>query len=150
MDAQRRQRRRARPDRGRLPPDVGVRRGGNFTRARSGHCYFTLRDADAQLRAVMWRDEARRLPTQPSEGMEVRALGRVTIYPARGEFQLVVSELEGKGEGLWKLAFDRLRVKLETEGLTAPVAQASDPGAPGVRGRGHVVRRARRCETWCR
>jgi exodeoxyribonuclease VII large subunit len=106
----------------------------NFTRARSGHCYFTLRDADAQLRAVMWRDEARRLPTQPSEGMEVRALGRVTIYPARGEFQLVVSELEGKGEGLWKLAFDRLLVKLETEGLTAPSRKRPIPVHPACVG----------------
>ena len=52
----------------------------NFTKARSGHCYFSLRDADAQLRCVMWRDEARRLPTPPSEVMQVRALGRLTLY----------------------------------------------------------------------
>jgi exodeoxyribonuclease VII large subunit len=106
----------------------------NFTRARSGHCYFSLRDADAQLRCVMWRDEARRLPTQPGEGMEVRALGRLTLYPARGEFQLVVSELEGKGEGLWKLAFDRLRVKLEMEGLTAPARKRPLPAHPACVG----------------
>jgi exodeoxyribonuclease VII large subunit len=56
-----------------LPPLWVVGEVANFTRARSGHCYFTLRDEGAQLRCVMWRDEARRLPTLPSEGMQVRA-----------------------------------------------------------------------------
>ena len=102
----------------------------NFTRARSGHCYFSLRDADAQLRCVMWRDEARRLPTQPAEGMQVRALGRLTLYEQRGEFQLSVAELEAKGEGLWKLALDRLRTKLEAEGLTAPARKRLLPPHP--------------------
>lgn len=106
----------------------------NFTRARSGHCYFTLRDDSAQLRCVMWRDEARRLPTTPTEGMEVRALGRLTLYEARGEFQLSVSDLDARGEGLWKLAFDRLRGRLDAEGLTAPHRKRPLPRAPGCVG----------------
>ncbi|HWK88880.1 MAG TPA: exodeoxyribonuclease VII large subunit, partial [Longimicrobium sp.] len=106
----------------------------NFTRARSGHCYFNLRDRDAQIRCVMWRDDARRLPTQPAEGMEVRCLGRLTIYEGRGEFQLVVSELEAKGEGLFKLAIDRLRAKLETEGLTSPHRKRPIPAHPACVG----------------
>jgi exodeoxyribonuclease VII large subunit len=106
----------------------------NFTKARSGHCYFSLRDADAQLRCVMWRDEARRLPTPPAEGMQVRALGRLTLYEGRGEFQLSVAELEAKGEGLWKLALDRLRVKLEAEGLTAPARKRPLPPHPACVG----------------
>jgi len=106
----------------------------NFTKARSGHCYFSLRDADAQLRCVMWRDEARRLPTQPAEGMQVRALGRLTLYEQRGEFQLSVAELEAKGEGLWKLALDRLRTKLEGEGLTAPARKRPLPAHPACVG----------------
>jgi exodeoxyribonuclease VII large subunit len=106
----------------------------NFTRAKSGHCYFSLRDADAQIRCVMWRDEARRLPTQPSEGMQVRALGRLTIYEGRGEFQLVCVELEGKGEGLWKLAYDRLRTKLDAEGLTSPARKRPIPAHPSCVG----------------
>ncbi|MFL5384309.1 MAG: exodeoxyribonuclease VII large subunit [Longimicrobiaceae bacterium] len=106
----------------------------NFTKARSGHCYFSLRDADAQLRCVMWRDEARRLPTQPSEGMQVRALGRLTLYEQRGEFQLSVAELEAKGEGLWKLALDRLRTKLEAEGLTEPARKRPLPAHPACVG----------------
>lgn len=102
----------------------------NFTRARSGHCYFTLRDDASQIRCVMWRDEARRLPTAPTEGMEIRALGRLTLYESRGEFQLVVTSLEGKGEGLWKLAMDRLRTKLQAEGLTAPARKRPLPRVP--------------------
>jgi exodeoxyribonuclease VII large subunit len=106
----------------------------NFTKARSGHCYFTLRDAGSQIRCVMWRDDARRLPTQPTEGMEVRALGRLTIYEGRGEFQLSVAELEARGEGLWKLAFDKLRTRLELEGLTSPVRKRALPPYPACVG----------------
>ncbi len=106
----------------------------NFTRARSGHCYFTLRDREAQLRCVMWRDEARRLPTAPEEGMEVRALGRLTVYVGRGDFQLAVAALEGRGEGLWKLAFDRLRARLLAEGLLAPERKRRLPLHPACVG----------------
>jgi exodeoxyribonuclease VII large subunit len=102
----------------------------NFTRARSGHCYFTLRDDAAQIRCVMWRDDARRLPTTPEEGMEIRAFGRLTIYPARGDFQLSVSHLEGRGEGLWKLAFERLRAELHAEGLLDPDRKRPLPRFP--------------------
>ena len=102
----------------------------NFTRARSGHCYFSLRDEESQLRCVMWRTEARRLPTAPAEGMHVRVLGRLSLYEPRGEFQLVVAELEGKGDGLWKLAFDRLRVRLHAEGLLTPERKRPIPRHP--------------------
>jgi exodeoxyribonuclease VII large subunit len=117
-----------------LPPLWVVGEVTNFTRARSGHCYFTLRDANSQLRCVMWRDEARRLPTNPAEGMQVRALGRLAVYEARGELQFVVAQLEGKGEGLWKLALERLRVKLEAEGLTAPGRKRPLPRIPAAVG----------------
>lgn len=106
----------------------------NFTRARSGHCYFTLRDEGAQLRCVMWRDDANRLPTLPQEGMSVRALGRLTIYPARGEFQLTVTRIDSEGDGLWKLALERLRKKLEAEGLTSPQRKRPIPRHPRVIG----------------
>jgi exodeoxyribonuclease VII large subunit len=106
----------------------------NFTRARSGHCYFTLRDEESQLRCVMWRDAANRLPTAPQEGMAVRAMGRLTMYAARGEFQLSVSELEAKGEGLWKLALERMRQKLEAEGLTSPQRKRPLPRHPRILG----------------
>jgi exodeoxyribonuclease VII large subunit len=102
----------------------------NFLRARSGHCYFTLRDDEAQLRCVMWRDDARRLPTQPEEGMEVTARGRLTLYPARGDVQLAVTALEAEGEGLWKLALERVRAKLTAEGLTDPARKRPLPRFP--------------------
>jgi exodeoxyribonuclease VII large subunit len=70
----------------------------NWTRARSGHLYFTLKDESAQLRCVMWRREAARLPIDPDEGMRVRAFGALTLYEARGEYQLAVRQLEGEGE----------------------------------------------------
>ncbi|MFG1691715.1 exodeoxyribonuclease VII large subunit, partial [Gemmatimonadota bacterium] len=67
-----------------LPPLWVSGEVANWTRARSGHCYFTLKDEDAQLRCVMWRGEASRLPTDPDEGMTVRAFGALTLYEARG------------------------------------------------------------------
>lgn len=90
----------------------------NWTRAKSGHRYFTLKDDQAQLRCVMWRREVARLPAEPEEGMKVRAFGSLTIYEARGEYQLSVRQLEGEGEeGLWRLAFERIRRRLDKEGL---------------------------------
>jgi exodeoxyribonuclease VII large subunit len=104
---------------------------GNWTRARSGHCYFSLKDDRAQIRAVMWRTHAARLPIDPEEGMRVRVEGHVTVYEARGEMQLVVRSLEAEGEdGLWKLAFERLRAQLEREGLLDPTRRRQLPRFP--------------------
>jgi len=102
----------------------------NFTRARSGHCYFTLRDDSAQIRCVLWRDDARRLPAEPAEGMEVRVLGQVTLYERRGDFQLNVRSVEASGEGLWKLAVERLRERLSAEGLLDPARRRPLPSYP--------------------
>jgi len=103
----------------------------NWTRARSGHCYFTLKDEGAQLRCVMWRAAAGRLPIDPEEGMRVRVFGAVTLYEARGDLQLSVRDLEGEGEtGLWKLAFERLRERLEGEGLLDPARKRPIPAFP--------------------
>lgn len=114
-----------------LPPLWISGEVANWKRAGSGHCYFTLKDESAQLRCVMWRGEAARLPTDPLEGMRVRAHGQLTLYEARGEYQLVVRALEGEeGEGLWKLAFDRLARKLGEEGLLAPERKRPLPRLP--------------------
>jgi exodeoxyribonuclease VII large subunit len=103
----------------------------NWTRARSGHCYFTLKDEQAQLRCVMFKTEAASLPGDPEEGTTVRALGGLTLYEARGEYQLVVQRLEAEGaEGLWRQAFERLRSKLEAEGLLAPERKRALPRFP--------------------
>ena len=106
-----------------------------WTRHAKGHCYFTLRDERSQLRAAMFRLEAQRLPADPDEGMKVRALGRVTLYEKRGDFQFVVSALEATQEGgLWRLRFERLRAKLEAEGLLAPQRKRPIPRFPSVVG----------------
>ena len=103
----------------------------NFTRHRSGHCYFSLKDGAAQLRCVMFRREAVRLPTHPSDGTTVRAFGGVTLYEARGAYQFVASKLEAEREGgMWRLAFDRLRKRLEAEGLTDPARKRPLPPFP--------------------
>ena len=102
----------------------------NWRRVSSGHCYFSLRDEHAQLPCMMWRSDARDLPTEPEEGMEVYARGRVTLYEPRGRYQLVVRAIEGKGEGLWRLAFERLRRKLDSEGLLDPALRRALPVFP--------------------
>ena len=91
---------------------------GTWTRSRPGHCYFTLKDDRAQMRCVMFNPDAQQLPTDPEEGMKVRVLGALTLYEARGEYQLVASRIEAEGaEGLWRLAFQKLRATLTAEGL---------------------------------
>ena len=103
----------------------------NWTRARSGHCYFTLKDEQSQLRCAMFKTEAATLPVDPEEGTTVRAFGGLTLYEARGEYQLVVRRLEAEdAEGLWRQAFERLRSKLEAEGLLAPERKRALPRFP--------------------
>lgn len=102
----------------------------NWRRASSGHCYFSLRDDSSQLSCVMWRSDARRLPTEPEEGMEVSAYGEVSLYEVRGTFQLVVRRLEARGEGLWRLAFERLKKKLAAEGLLDDSRKRPVPRVP--------------------
>ncbi len=107
----------------------------NFRRQRSGHCYFTLRDRSAQLRCVMFRREAARLPADPEEGMTLRVFGGLTLYEARGVYQLVASRMEtGSEGGMWKLAFDRLRRRLDAEGLTDPARRRPLPAFPATVG----------------
>lgn len=89
----------------------------NFTRAASGHLYFTLKDATAQLKCVMWRSQAERLRFRPSEGDAVVAHGRLSVYEAGGIYQLYVEQLQPAGRGDLAAAFERLKDKLAAEGL---------------------------------
>ena len=102
----------------------------NLRRAGSGHAYFTLKDDDAQLRAVLFRGSAVRLPFDPEEGLEVIAGGELTVYGARGDLQLIVRQLEPRGRGALQLAFEQLRARLEAEGLFAPELKRALPGFP--------------------
>ncbi len=89
----------------------------NFTRARSGHLYFTLKDSDAQLKCVMWRNAAQRLRFDPHDGDAVLATGRVSVYEAGGVYQLYVEQMQPEGVGALALAFEELKLRLDAEGL---------------------------------
>ncbi len=89
----------------------------NFRPAASGHLYFTLKDATAQLRAVCFRNQARYLKFKPQDGIVVIARGHLSVYEARGEYQLYVEYLEPAGLGALQLAFEQLKQKLAAEGL---------------------------------
>src|SRR3984957_16195868 len=92
----------------------------NFTRAASGHWYFSIKDAQAQIRCVMFRMRAQHADFTPREGdrIEVRAL--VTMYEPRGELQLNVEAVRRTGQGRLYEAFLKLKAQLEAEGLFAP------------------------------
>jgi exodeoxyribonuclease VII large subunit len=83
----------------------------------SGHCYFTLKDHDAQLRCVCFRASLRYLKFKPQDGVAVLARGRIDVYEARGEYQLQVEALEPQGHGALQFAFEQLKKKLLAEGL---------------------------------
>jgi len=89
----------------------------NLHRARSGHCYFTLKDEDGQLRAALFRGDAQRVRFELEEGLEVVAEAQVSIYAARGDLQLLVRGLEPRGVGALQLAFEQLRRRLQAAGL---------------------------------
>lgn len=108
---------------------------GNWTRSRAGHCYFTLKDDRAQIRGVLFAREAARLPTDPDEGTKVRVFGDLTLYEARGEFQLVAKKVEAEGaDGLWRKAFEELKARLESEGLLDPDRKRRVPAFPSCIG----------------
>ncbi len=102
----------------------------NWHPHRSGHCYFSLRDDTAQISCVIWRSDLNRLPAHPEEGMRVVAHGKPTIYGPRGSYQLVVREMRAEGEGLWRLAFEKLRAKLAVEGMLDPERKRPLPRVP--------------------
>jgi exodeoxyribonuclease VII large subunit len=83
----------------------------------TGHLYFTLKDAHAQIRAVMFRTSLRYLKFTPQDGLRVVARGRVSVYDPKGEYQLVCEHLEPEGLGARQLAFDQLKARLAKEGL---------------------------------
>ncbi len=89
----------------------------NFSRPASGHMYFTLKDDRAQVRCALFRMQAARLRFLPRDGMQVLGRGRLTVYEARGEYQLVLDHMEEAGEGALRQAFEELKRRLADEGL---------------------------------
>ncbi len=102
----------------------------NVARPRSGHIYFTLKDDSASIRAVMWKNDSRRMAFDLTDGLAVRALGRLTVYPPRGEYQIVVREIEPEGIGALELAFRQRYAKLALEGLFDPGRKRPLPRFP--------------------
>ncbi len=92
----------------------------NFHRHHSGHLYFTLKDEMSQLRAVMFRSEAKQVPFELKDGLAVICRGRINVYEPRGEYQLLTEMIEPKGKGALQLAFEQLKEKLKKEGLFDP------------------------------
>jgi exodeoxyribonuclease VII large subunit len=102
----------------------------NASRYASGHFYFSLKDADASLRCVMWKGQVTRLPRLPREGEAVNAHGHVSVYDARGEVQLYVDRMEMLGAGaLWQ-EFEKLKQKLAEEGLFDAARKRALPKFP--------------------
>ncbi len=102
----------------------------NFHRHSSGHLYFTLKDADSQLRTVMFRAEARQVAFELKDGLKVVCRGRLNVYEPRGEYQLIVDLVEPKGKGALQLAFEQLKEKLRAEGLFDPQHKKKLPLLP--------------------
>ena len=112
-------------------PDVWVTgEVSNFRAAASGHYYFTLKDASAQLRAVCFRNQARYLKFKPQDGLSVIARGHLSVYEARGEYQLYVEYLEPAGLGALQFAFEQLKQKLAAEGLFDQARKKPLPALP--------------------
>jgi len=95
----------------------------NLHRAASGHCYFTLKDERGQIRAALFRQAAARVPFELEEGLEV-------LYEQRGDLQIIVRELEPRGQGALQLAFEQLRARLEAEGLFEEARKRPIPRFP--------------------
>ena len=89
----------------------------NFTNHRSGHLYFSLKDADGQIRAVMFRSRATSLKFMPESGMKVIVHGSVTVFPRDGSYQIYVSSMQPDGIGALYLAYEQMKARLAEEGL---------------------------------
>ena len=102
----------------------------DFKSHRNGHWYFSLRDLSSQLRCVVWSRDQRGIPAPPDDGMQVAALGQLGVYAARGVMQFTVRRIEADGDGLWRKALERTRVRLESDGLLAVERKRALPRYP--------------------
>ena len=102
----------------------------NCHAAQSGHCYFTLKDAKSQIRCVCFRDQMRGMKFKPEDGLHITVRGALSVYDARGEYQIYVTLIEPVGLGALQLAFEQLKKKLELEGLFAAARKKPLPVLP--------------------
>ncbi|HET9122260.1 MAG TPA: exodeoxyribonuclease VII large subunit, partial [Acidiferrobacteraceae bacterium] len=103
----------------------------NVSRPASGHIYFCLKDATAQVRCALFRGQARHVVHLPQNGQSVLVWAQVTLYEGRGDFQLIVEQVEEAGEGALRRAFEALKRRLSAEGLFADARKRPLPRLPG-------------------
>jgi exodeoxyribonuclease VII large subunit len=102
----------------------------NFSAPASGHWYFTLKDRDAQIRCAMFRNRNMGVGLRPRDGQQMLVRGRVSLYEARGDYQLIAEQMEDAGEGALRREFERLKEKLSAEGLFATDLKRPLPAMP--------------------
>ncbi len=102
----------------------------NLARPASGHLYFTLKDARAQVRCAFFKGKSQQLKFIPRDGMHVLLRGKLTLYEARGDYQLILDRMEESGEGALRRAFEQLKNKLDAEGLFTAERKRSLPALP--------------------
>ena len=103
-------------------------------RAASGHLYLSMKDENARIDGVMWRGNAQRLSFLPEDGVEVIATGKLTTYPGRSNYQIVIDRMEIAGEGALLALLARTKARLEAEGLFDPTRKRAMPFLPRVIG----------------
>ncbi|GAI29342.1 unnamed protein product, partial [marine sediment metagenome] len=89
----------------------------NFRIPVSGHFYFTLKDEDSQINAVMFRGQQRQLKFEPEDGMRITGMGRLSVYEPRGTYQIILEYMEPAGVGALQVAYEKLKARLAQEGL---------------------------------
>ncbi len=104
----------------------------DFKAHRNGHWYFSLRDAEARVRCVMWRGDVQRAPTRPADGLLVTAFGQMTVYTTGGDLQLRVTRLGAEGDGLWRKALEETLARLRNDGLLDDARKRALPRVPRV------------------
>lgn len=102
----------------------------DLSRPRSGHYYFTLKDAQAQIRCALFKTQAMRLPFTLEAGQQLEVWAKVSLYPARGDYQLIIEKVQASGEGVLQQAFLKLKNKLQTAGLFSPHIKQALPAMP--------------------
>ena len=102
----------------------------DFKAHRNGHWYFSLRDANAQVKCVVWSAQTRRIPAPPDDGMQVLAKGQMTVWPVRGDLQFSITNIDAEGDGLWRKALELTRKRLEVDGLLDPARKRPLPRFP--------------------
>src|SRR6266852_8896835 len=102
----------------------------NCREAQSGHIYFTLKDDRSQVRCVFFKQQQRGIKFRPEDGLHVTVRGSISVYEARGEYQIYVENIEPMGLGALQLAFEQLKKRLEAEGLFAATRKRPLPLLP--------------------